>query len=299
MGTPTTTLCKPLSRTGCRTACKLPPAFTWQHTLGFGGLNGAVEDPYHPQLSLGSIGSPLDFTVTGTYYIPNIKAPAQLLQGWEVNGTVYMLSGPVAPANDSADDLAGDGQSVNWDIVGNPRSFKLGSVGHPVPCYGIAGSSFSKATNCTTVATLAQMPAVCMSGAAAAPINPSVGTSATFELGKLGCYVTGNPNALTSSALFPNAPGTFGNEGFGTMHGHGFRNLDFSILKNWKFKERYGVQFRAEFFNVFNRTLIFGAGGTAANTPATFGQITNTTDSTNPVIGNGVRKIQLGLKLSF
>jgi hypothetical protein len=133
-------------------------------------------------------------------------------------------------------------------------------------------------------------------------VNPTVfganGQNATYELAKIGCYVTGSA-AGPKGALFPQSPGTFGTEGSGTLYGHGFQNWDFSVLKNWKFKERYGVQFRAEFFNLLNRTLIYGAGGTALNTPATFGQITSTPDSTNPVIGNGARKIQFGLKLSF
>ena len=281
------------------------PGFTWQHELD----DTSNEDPYHPHLSYGSSGDPLDFTITATYYIRSIKTPAQLLEGWEVNSTVYVLSGPAATVTDAADDLSGTAQGADhWDILGNPRAFKLGSVGHPVPCYGVAGSSFSRAPNCTTVATLAQMPAICQSGAAAAPTNPAVLAAggnqpggietATQELGKLGCYVVGNPISPLA-ALFPQAPGTFGTEGTGTIYGKGYSNWDLSLLKNWKFKERFGVQFRAEFFNVLNRTLIFGAGGTSATTPSTFGQITNETDFTNPVIGNGVRKIQFGLKLSF
>ncbi len=77
------------------------------------------------------------------------------------------------------------------------------------------------------------------------------------------------------------------------------RNWDFSVNKNWKFKERYTIQFRAEFFNVLNRTLVSGAGGVALNAPASFGVATSTPDSGNPVIGNGPRKIQFGLKLGF
>ena len=32
----------------------------------------------------------------------------------------------------------------------------------------------------------------------------------------------------------------------------GFRNWDFSVVKNWRFTERFEVQFRAEFFNILN-----------------------------------------------
>jgi hypothetical protein len=156
-----------------------------------------------------------------------------------------------------------------------------------------SGSSFAKAANCTTVATVANMPALCQQVAAAAPINPAVGTTGTASLAKFGCYTTG------SSALVPPAQGTLGTEKVGALYGKPYRNWDFSVNKNWKFKERYTVQFRAEFFNVLNRTLVSGAGGTALNAPASFGIATSTPDSGNPVIGNGPRKIQFGLKLSF
>ena len=119
-----------------------------------------------------------------------------------------------------------------------------------------------------------------------------------MALANLGCYITGNV-LEPDGVLTPPAQGTFGDEGYGTFRGHGFRNWDFSVLKNWKFKERYGVQFRAEFFNVLNRTLVQGTGGVAANSPAALGVITSDPDSANPVIGNGPRKIQFGLKLSF
>ena len=32
----------------------------------------------------------------------------------------------------------------------------------------------------------------------------------------------------------------------------GFKNLDFSVAKNWHFGDHLRAQFRAEFFNIFN-----------------------------------------------
>ena len=45
---------------------------------------------------------------------------------------------------------------------------------------------------------------------------------------------------------------TFGNEGRNNMTGPSFKNLDFSAYKNFLFTERMRLQFRAEFFNIFN-----------------------------------------------
>ena len=273
---------------------QVTPAFTWAHELD----NASIENPLNPMFSYGSSGAPTVFTLTGTYYVPSKKSPGQLLEGWQINSTVYMLGASPATATDTSDDLSGTGQNADhWNLVGDPHQFKLGGPGLHIPCYGVAGSSFAGSSNCTTVATLANMPAICQAVAAATPTNPnSINTpngTGLNALSHLGCYVVG------SSALVPEAQGTFGGEGQGVLYGHPYRNWDFSVNKNWKFKERYGVQFRAEFFNIMNRTLISGAGGTNLASPGTFGQATATPDANNPVIGNGARKIQLGLKLTF
>ena len=92
------------------------------------------------------------------------------------------------------------------------------------------------------------------------------------------------------------------------FRGPGFRNMDFSILKKWKFNERAGVQFRAEIFNVLNHpnfTNPYGVGGQLGNVDPSqggFGATNLTPDvaAANPVIGSGgPRAIQLGLKFSF
>jgi hypothetical protein len=58
------------------------------------------------------------------------------------------------------------------------------------------------------------------------------------------------------------------------------------LFKNWKFKERLGVQFRFEVYNVPNRTSYF-APTANPNVPTTFGQSSSTTNSGCPVIGSG------------
>jgi len=47
--------------------------------------------------------------------------------------------------------------------------------------------------------------------------------------------------------------GTFGTAGVGECFGPGLANTDFSIHKNFKLGERVQLQFRMEFFNVFNK----------------------------------------------
>jgi len=107
------------------------------------------------------------------------------------------------------------------------------------------------------------------------------------------------------------ANGTFGTMGRNIFRDSGFKNVDFSVFKNFKFRERYGVQFRAEMFNVFNHPIFanpYGAssgssgGQNDPSTPSGFGGTSGTPDvnAGNPIVGSGAaRDIQLGLKLTF
>jgi hypothetical protein len=68
----------------------------------------------------------------------------------------------------------------------------------------------------------------------------------------------GNPNHYirTQCLAFPTPSNLLGNLGRNTLIGPGLANLDFSLFKNNRLRrisENFNVQFRAEFFNVFNR----------------------------------------------
>ncbi len=121
------------------------------------------------------------------------------------------------------------------------------------------------------------------------PDRPSLNPSFT------GAIVTGNPNQWFNPAAFilPTA-GTYGNLGRGTLTGPGLANVDISLFKNTGITEKTNLQFRAEVFNILNRsnyatpnTTVFS--GSAVSPSA--GLITTT--ATFP------RQIQLGLKLIF
>ncbi|HEX7177135.1 MAG TPA: carboxypeptidase regulatory-like domain-containing protein [Pyrinomonadaceae bacterium] len=101
-----------------------------------------------------------------------------------------------------------------------------------------------------------------------------------------------NPAAFA----FP-APGQFGSLGRGSIRGPGIKNVDFSMAKNWKIQERFGIQFRAEMFNVFNtvnfraHNLSVAGGGIENNlSNGGFGRANST---------RGAREIQFGLKFNF
>ena len=79
---------------------------------------------------------------------------------------------------------------------------------------------------------------------------------------------------FNTAAFTPNAVGTFGDTGKNIMRAPHTTYGDAGIDKNWQIAERYGVQFRWEFFNVFNHPS-FGSPGTTL-TWGNFGQISGT-----------------------
>jgi hypothetical protein len=86
------------------------------------------------------------------------------------------------------------------------------------------------------------------------------------------------------------AVGSLGSAGVGTMRAPSFFNLDGSIGKKFYVREKQYIDFRVEFFNLFNHAS-WGAPGRDITNPGAFGQIT--TQIQNP------RNTQFGLKYYF
>jgi hypothetical protein len=108
------------------------------------------------------------------------------------------------------------------------------------------------------------------------------------------------PDAWFNTAAFIAAPaGTFGNAGRNTIIGPRTNIADFSVLKATPIRERMNLQFRAEFFNIFNHPN-FSLPNVMVNSSA-FGTIASTVDvaNGNPLGDGGPRLIQLSLKLAF
>jgi len=120
--------------------------------------------------------------------------------------------------------------------------------------------------------------------------------------------VAGNPGCSAPSRIhtiqnwfnpcaFEQAPaGELGTAARAPVYGPRFVNTDFSVIKDFAIRESMNLQFRAEFFNLFNHPQFYmgGAGGSGEqdiNAPATFGIINNTV--------NNARLVQFALKLSF
>jgi hypothetical protein len=98
----------------------------------------------------------------------------------------------------------------------------------------------------------------------------------------------------TSVFVAPPAIGNgfdFGNSGRSILRGPSQTNFDMSLRKNLKVRGDNGnLEFRSEFFNVFNHPL-FSNPGTARTTPSSFGVISSTSGAP--------RIIQFALKYVF
>jgi hypothetical protein len=106
---------------------------------------------------------------------------------------------------------------------------------------------------------------------------------------------------LNPAAFALPAPGTFGNLRRGFVRQPGLKNVDFSLAKNWKIRERYGIQFRAETFNLFNHTNFNGFDPGLGAGFNTAGQFTGFSNGNFGHLNSnrGPRNIQFGIKFNF
>ena len=263
--------------------------YTYSHALDYSSTNQnqfLPQDSTHPAAEYASSDYDIRhrFTLSLTYAIPGKKSFAQMLEGWQINTVTTLQSAQPWTVNDTVDNIDGTNENAGrWDFFGNPSDFTSGP--NPIPYYAPGSSN---------------MPAACSSNAAA------LGAGGTASLNAFGCYAQGH------SVMIPPAFGTFGTMPRNLFRDSGFRDLDLSVTKDWKFHERLTAQFRAEFFNVLNHPSFANPyGGTSGYGPGAFDDPSSTSifgcgcatpdqAGGNPVVGSGSnRAIQFGLKLMF
>ena len=261
--------------------------YTYSHALDDVGANwdfgaglGLPSDSTHPQNEYASSDYDMRnrLTISFEYLIPGRKGFGQMLQGWQINSIISIYGAQPFGVMDAGTDVSQTGElNDRWDFFGNPSDFHSTPTG--IPYYAPGDPN---------------MPQACIAHATALGALPS--------LDAFGCYAAGN------SVMIPPAFGTFGTMGRNIFRDTGLQNVDFSVVKDWRFRERLTTQFRAEFFNLFNHPNFAnpfgGQNGWAHNDPSTgsFGCSCATPDvaASNPVIGSGgARAVQFGLKLSF
>ena len=240
-------------------------------------------------------------TLSLTYAIPGRKGYGQMLEGWEINSITTLQSPQFWGPMDEGTDAAGIGAlpvsppantPIRWSFYraggasrGNPSDFKSTKGGNGIPYFSNAQGNIP--TSCTS-------SALAVDGG-----NPGAETAA---LNLFGCYAQGN------SLMMAPPLGQLGNMSRNMFPDAGFKNFDFSLGKNFHFGETMRLQFRAEFFNIFNHPNFAnpygGQNGFGLNDPSVrpFGCGCTTPDiaAANPAVGSGgPRSVQLGAKFVF
>src|SRR5262249_6927680 len=108
--------------------------------------------------------------------------------------------------------------------------------------------------------------------------------------------LVGNPNISnpTAARFFNTAafripePGTFGDSGRNVIIGPGIRNVDLALARSMRLSDASRVQFRADFYNVFNHTNFVA--------PPTMQNFADASDFGALFVARSPRIVQLGLK---
>ncbi len=286
--------------------------YTYAHGLDNGSLNrfGLLpQNSADPNAEYGN--SDFDvrhrLTITASYNIPGIKGFAQMLEGWQINTIISLQSAQPWTINDTSDNfnVGGNGDlSYRWNFTGNPANFQSGAnsipfCSGPTSCVQTSAVFGNTPISNYTPTQEQTMWNQCLTADQTAP-----GASSPSNLSSLGCFVNGN------AVMTPPHTGTFGDMGRNIFRDSGFRDMDFSLFKNFNWKEKYNAQFRLEVFNIFNHPIPanpYGAsnGFNTGNDPsvgAGFGGSPSTPDGAagNPLVGSGAaRDVQVGLKITF
>jgi TonB dependent receptor len=232
--------------------------------------------------TLGNCKDTSSAPVTGDTYVNSIAVPLLLSKSYRIGACDFDVRNTVVG-------------TVIWDVPG-PKSglasyvaggWQIGSIvtatsGSPYTVtFGGGGDPLNTGFNGDFSMDYAQLVSGCNA-------TPGVTTNAHGQL------LAFNPSCFTSAPAV--AGGVLvGNSGRNRFYGPALTTVDFSTFKNFSFKERYKVQFRAEFFNIFNHPN-FAA-------PNFLNDANNSIGTSNAgVIGStstASRQIQLGLKLAW
>lgn len=274
-------------------------SYTWSKNIAdvegdYPNNQDGIADSYDSRASRGlsNFDRPHVFSSSLVYNLPGLEGRNALMKGiaggWETSTVVTSATG--------------NALTITGGLAGSPNG---------ITCVSLAGG------------------AACPNGAVTIPGDPwgAVGNGAFTNLSVRPLMVGGqscfsgnklqyiNPNAFTMNGyVLGQRP--FGDTG--QCHGPNTRDVDFSLDKNWsipKLGEQAKLQFRLEFFNLFNHPMFrYGSSSLDSNGNLHFvaqggqvvnGVITGSTMQSNgfgntPLSNNlGNREIQYALKLIF
>jgi hypothetical protein len=224
--------------------------WTWGRSIGnTGGSNEAqtTQNPNNFGQDRGNNAFDLRHSVNASvlYALPvklNNKVANKMLGGWEVGGVLNARTGLPIDVTIARNDVVWFNPATGLYTNSNPGG-AIAVINNP------GGGAFRNNRRPNVVAG----------------VDPFIqGADQKFYL---------NPAAFSIPQ-----PGTFGNLGRFALHGPGMSQIDFTLHKQFTITETQNLEFRAEFYNLFNHTNF-------ANPPATLSN----------ALGTGTNQIQPGM----
>ncbi len=246
-------------------------------------------DPFNPRTDKGvsEASATHQFTFNTVYRFPTVtseKYASKLLNGWWVGSIVQLNSG----------------------FAMSPTiSFEQSSAGGPA-----AASAFERPDIVTAANVAAVRAGTYTRDGILGGKNPN---AVPFDSSKavIGNGINNSP-WFNVNMFIPGPPGLLGDAPRGVLHGPDFRNLNLNLVKDTKLPflgEAGNLQFRAEFFNLFNHGNLVDPSPTTYTTGPSFTSEGVVNNSVAPsVSGTGGlilrtsgtnREIQFGLKVQF
>ncbi|HEY0785337.1 MAG TPA: carboxypeptidase regulatory-like domain-containing protein [Acidobacteriaceae bacterium] len=210
---------------------QLVAAYTWSHSISDilldnsdGGLSLAARTYYpNPRLDRGNgdTNRPNDFVANAIYAFPSFSSRSQLISDalgkWELSGITTAANGNSFSVYQGAGENTSNVSALNLQNLPQTGAGALN---------GLAGTGYT--SNQRPLVVPGQSCSANRNGAQI--VNPNAFTLIGYQIGTL--------------------PGNMAPRGY--CHGPNFVNTDFSVDKNWLIKERVTMQFRLDFFDIFN-----------------------------------------------
>ncbi|MBO0798697.1 MAG: TonB-dependent receptor, partial [Blastocatellia bacterium] len=241
---------------------RLTTNYTWSHTIdnvsstfseSNNNFNLGLLDPFNPGLDRGNADFDIRhrFVVSGIWDLPFAK---------NTKGLVKEMA---------------DG----WEIA----PIFTANTGTPFTIYDCTAQTASTSTVCPRVFATGTLPSKGSSNPAPDPSTP--GTFSYLDI--TGLTDSSFVNPLTGTTEVGPYPSNMIGRNF--FRGPGRWNLDMGLYKNFQLSERFKLQYRAEFYNMFNHANAYILGSLA--------DVSSTSVITSQRDGN--RNIQMALKLIF
>jgi outer membrane receptor protein involved in Fe transport len=227
------------------------------------------------------------------------------------DGIDFNFSTAAFPQN--SDDLQAEKGPSTFDA----RHRWTTALNYAVPVWGALPQRLAEGWSWNTVVTvMSGQPIGIITG------NPIVNADGSYNYHQrpdvvpgVNPILSGNPaNGYINPLAFAYPAGNFGDLGRDAVYGPGFWNIDFSVTKDTKLTERLNLQFRAEFFNIFNHPQfalpggsITPAAGSGLTLPQALAQCSGCFSTSTPDVaqgnpglgGGGPRVLQFAARLQF